>query len=291
MKAIKIIMVAGLLLILPACTNTPEPIVESEATYTIQELIDEFLTEEGTYFPVRTRANGENGKGFFSVDDIPEEGEGQGSIIIRGRVVSDDRSGNLYKTLVIQDEKHPEQSLRLSVDLGSLSGLYPLGQLIAVRCNGLAIGKYATQPQLCVPAYNNNVDANNASQKVGWAPGRIPGNIFQMAATAIGLPDKAKVVAETMTIDEIISADPKEMEGRLVRIENVFFNQKYADKFGELQLCTDGDPSVDQNVRVFAPTTSFWVSLRDVPLKMKGVNGFWFQRASMLILLICFCRR
>lgn len=259
MKTNKIISLLALTALLAvACEPNHEPIpVENNAdiaaTYTLQGFLETFLTDSGVLFPVRTRANGENGTGLFSVDTLPTYGE---DIIIKGRVVSDDYSGNLYKTLVIQDTQYPEQGLRISVDASNISGLYPMGQVISIRCNGLAVGKYATQPQLAVPSYNNNTDAQNASQKVGWAPGRIPLPRFRAAVTAIGLPEPEKIVVDTMTIAEILASTPQEMEGRLVCIKNAYFNQKYSD-YGNLADLTNGDPARDENAKVFAPTTGF----------------------------------
>lgn len=258
MKTTKIFGTFILAAIIAACT--PEPISvedvtadseELQATHTIKEFLDTYLTETGTYFPVRTRSGQE---ALFSVDDIPMDGE---DIIIRGRVLTDDYAGNFYKTLIIQDEKDHTQTLRIGVDGGSISGMFPMGQLIAIRCNGLAVGKYASQRQLCAPSYNNNQYATNAAEKVGWAPGRIPLPLFHKAVTAVGLPDKGKIVVDTLTISEIINATKEEMDGRLVCIKNVFFNQKYANTYGDLADLTTGNPADDGNANVFAPTTNF----------------------------------
>ena len=82
-------------------------------------------------------------------------------IYIRGRIVTDDQGGNFYKTIVIQEIVNgKQQALRLSVDASSAGGAYLLGQEIMIHVNGLGIGKYANEPQLCVPSYNNNLNAN-----------------------------------------------------------------------------------------------------------------------------------
>ena len=84
MKTIKIFGTFVLAALIAACT--PEPISvedvtadseELQATHTIKEFLDTYLTETGTYFPVRTRSGQE---ALFSVDDIPMDGE---DIIIR----------------------------------------------------------------------------------------------------------------------------------------------------------------------------------------------------------------
>ena len=271
MKTIKIFGTFILAAIIAACT--PEPISVEDVTADSEELqathtIKEFLDTSGQ-------------EALFSVDDIPMDGE---DIIIRGRVVTDDYAGNFYKTLIIQDEKdHTQtlrigvdggsisgmfpmgqviairchtQTLRIGVDGGSISGMFPMGQVIAIRCNGLAVGKYASQRQLCAPSYNNNQYATNAAEKVGWAPGRIPLPLFHKAVKAIGLPDKSKIVVDTLTISDILNSTKEEMDGRLVCIKNVFFNQKY-ENYGKWADLTNGNPAEDGAANVFAPTTNF----------------------------------
>jgi hypothetical protein len=195
-----------------ACT--PDSVVESDLfltetqveemtsqgiLMTYEELKDSFMTEKGNYLSdtslYRTRATSDGRNYLFSIDTISHSTT---PIYIRGRVTTDDQGGNFYKSLCIQqivDGK--QQAMRLSVDLGSASGQYPIGQEIIIRVDGLAIGRYANQPQLCLPSYNNNIYANNAEQKIGWAPGRIPGAIFKKRTKRIGKPDVSQLVYDT----------------------------------------------------------------------------------------------
>ncbi|MGM9831322.1 MAG: DUF5689 domain-containing protein [Paludibacteraceae bacterium] len=238
---------------------------------TLNEFREQYMTKCGVIFPVRLRSyeysGGQyqmdptdytkNNKGLFSIDTIPSAGQ---RIYIRGRVVTEDYAGNFYKSMVIQqivDGK--QQALRLSVDASSISGQYAIGQEIMICVNGLSIGKYANQPQLCVPAYNDNINANNATQKVGWAPGRIPAARFMSATKRIGLPEPEKIVCDTIKITDytsILTDNEKiwEMDGKLVAIKDVHFTGQYSN-YGELANCTDGNPETDEHANVFAPTT------------------------------------
>ena len=263
-------------LTLASCT--PEPISEdsvflTEETiqqivsadggriYTINELLDTYMSEKGNYLSdtslYRTRANNGDGTWLFSMDTLPSIGNG---IYIRGRITTDDYGGNFYKALCIQQVVNGEQqALRIGVDASSVSGMYPLGQEILIRCNGLAIGRYADQPQLCVPAYNNNIHANNASQKIGWAPGRIPWEQFQTIVNRIGRPDTSKLYYEELTIADFqaitAEADMRKWDAKLVRIRNVWFTGEYENNGSFAQLTT-GNPEDDTNANVFAPTTT-----------------------------------
>jgi len=262
--------------LLASCT--PEPISEEQVfltedavsqlvsadngkIFTLNELLDTYMTEEGNYKSettlYRTRANNGDGTWLFSLDTLPSAGEG---IYIRGRVTTDDYGGNFYKAMCIQQVVNgQQQALRISVDGSSVSGMYPLGQEILIRCNGLAIGRYADQPQLCMPSYNNNYTANSANQKVGWAPGRIQWDVFQDVVKRIGRPDLSKLKVDTISITDFqnITAE-REMrywDGKLVCIKNVWFTGQYENN-GSFSNCTTGNPEEDSNANVYAPTTN-----------------------------------
>lgn len=66
-------------------------------------------------------------------------------LIIRGIVVADDRSGNFYKTLTIQDTSG---AIAIRMDGTNLFTLYPIGREVFVKLRGLFIGDYARLIQL-----------------------------------------------------------------------------------------------------------------------------------------------
>lgn len=66
-------------------------------------------------------------------------------IIIKGIVVANDESGNLYKKIVIQDATG---GIELSLDRNSLYTEYRLGQLIYIKLKDLYIGKYGGLHQI-----------------------------------------------------------------------------------------------------------------------------------------------
>lgn len=247
--------------------------------YNLNDFVDAFMTEAGCFDNYRTRSYYHNTAKnmdifLFSIDTIPTNGPG---IYIRGRIATDDYGGNFYKALVLQQIVDGEQqTLRLSVDMGSASGLFQKGQEVIIRCNGLSIGRYANQPQLCVPSYNNNVYASHANEKIGWAPGRIPAPRWREACKLIGKPDASQLVYKEMDLPTLeaeylakfkmdTEADVKRIrysDGLLVRIKGVYFNGKF-DNQGTLTDCEPydpetgkGDPEVDgSNAYVFAPST------------------------------------
>ncbi|MBS1584462.1 MAG: hypothetical protein JSS82_02760 [Bacteroidetes bacterium] len=62
-----------------------------------------------------------------------------------GIVVADDRSGNLYKQIVIQDSTG---GIALMIDAYDLYGDYPVGRKVYVKLKGLYIGNYGGLPQI-----------------------------------------------------------------------------------------------------------------------------------------------
>ena len=240
--------------------------------FTLDEFVDTFMTEEGNFAsdtcPYRTRTTNGNGIYLFSVDTLPTNGRG---LYIRGRISTDDYAGNFYKAMVIQQIVNGEQqNLRISADLGSSGGLYQIGQEIIIRCNGLAIGRYAGQPQLCIPTYNDNVYAYTAKEKVGWAPGRIPVAKFRNAVKMIGIPDPSLLVYDEVTLDELFAMVPRtpnmtpedlkkvrHFDGRLVRLQKVHFSGETTqqDDSNPYTDCVYKHPDTSEVANVFAPTT------------------------------------
>ncbi len=236
---------------------------EWKATMTIGELVsnEKYFSEFGDTekYPPRPRSyegastSGQN-LGLFSVQDITD------SIIIVGRIASTDVPGNIYKSIYIQDCANPDYGMKISVDAGSLGGQYPIGQKIAIKLQGLAIGKYARMPQIGVPYYNNGKDGLDNPAKIGWEVGRIPPQVFKDHVQLIGSPDKSKIVVKDMTISEIKATadDYKEiakLSSRLVRINDIHF-VPYTWNYNVLQALSGSINCADDgNANVFAPTT------------------------------------
>ena len=164
-------------------------------TVTIKDLIENFDTIEG----------------LFTIDTIDSPND----IIVRGRIITDDRAGNVYKYFVIQSLDDDHTCLKVSVDAGSLSGMLPLGQVVAIRCNGLVLGRYAAAPQLGVRGYRND-------NKIREEPGRIPYTLAMKHIQKIGTPDPSKIVVEEKTLKEITEMD-KYGYFKIVKIKDVYF--------------------------------------------------------------------
>ncbi|MCL2027491.1 MAG: DUF5689 domain-containing protein [Bacteroidales bacterium] len=63
------------------------------------------------------------------------------SVIISGRVISNDRSGNIYNELYIQDDDY--EGIRIKIRMSNMFNFYRLGQRVYINCFGLILGNNA----------------------------------------------------------------------------------------------------------------------------------------------------
>lgn len=222
-------------LFLGSCYGDFDPVAEKVsgnlvANYTIDSLIKTYVSPIGD-LPTRI-------PGLFSVDTIPSNKD----VIISGVVTSNDNEGNIYKYMVVQDSISGK-AIKISVDAGNLSAIFPLGQVVAINCRGLAIGRYADMLQLGTPFYKTE------SGKVGYEIGRIPYPAFikRTQAGKYAVKRLAQMV-DTVTISEILNGGTA-MHNKLVCIKNAYFTGYGAD-FGKPKEIT-----VD-SLKIFAPSTN-----------------------------------
>ena len=148
--------------------------------------------------------------------------------IIHGRVISSDATGNIYKSIVIQDET---AALAISVNQGSTYTDYRLGQEIVVNATGIYIGYY------------------NGLQQLGWydtyegAPSLtfLPWSIFQGHTELNGFPNQdfkyvsqdpetwteANPYTVVTTFSQLPTAGEefRNMQSQLVEFRNVHFKE------------------------------------------------------------------
>ena len=135
-------------------------------------------------------------------------------IIIEGYVSSSDESGNVYKTIYLQDApENPTQGLVVSVDAVSTYTSYPQGSKVYIKLKGLAFGKYGSVLQV---GYNNLDPVTNTITF-----GRIPEKLVKEHLVRSCAP-KAKIVPKVITLSQLSSSiDP--LIGALVQVNNAEF--------------------------------------------------------------------
>ncbi|MDY3858188.1 MAG: DUF5689 domain-containing protein [Muribaculaceae bacterium] len=176
-----------------------------EANVTLLELKQQFYNSSTSNYAseIGTNADGEH-------------------YIVRGRIISDDQTGNIFKTLMIQDES---AGMAFSINISSLYENYKYGAEIAVDVTGLYIG-----------AYGNNMQIGAAPTTNDY-PSRIEEDVWKEHCTVQSVPQPDKVVVHSVTMEELkdIKADPSQMlawQNRLVKLDNMKF-ERPGQPFGE----------------------------------------------------------
>ena len=140
-------------------------------------------------------------------------------LIISGVVVADDKSGNFYKQIFIQDSTG---GLQILLDAASLYGTYPVGRKIFIKCKGLCISDYNRTMELGVKAFVNGAPSLEA----------IPANLISQYVVGGSLNNPVvpiKVDINTLTTN---LQDP--YIGSLIQLDDYEFmasnlNKTYAD--------------------------------------------------------------
>lgn len=128
-----------------------------------------------------------------------------GDSIVYGIVTADDRSGNFYKEIVIQDST---SGIVVLIDANSLYNDYPVGRKVYVKLKNLYVGTYKGVPQI-----GFSVDATGSMNG-------IPASVMTQYVVEATYPN-------TVTPEEVTMADlnnnPNYYLNRLVKIDSVEF--------------------------------------------------------------------
>ncbi len=239
MKVTHSILVVGLAWLLQACypnfTDMPLEQVQRErvpATYTIAQVKTQFIRKPDS---------------FFAVDSIIHDED----VVIEGIITSEDIAGNIYKAIVVQEEGDNPQAIRISIDAGSLTGIYPVGQRVSVKLNGLWIGNFGQSAQIGTKFVSSTKSRRDNDANYWAEPGRIAKVISDRHIVPYGMPDPKAVVPKEMTIAQIKAAGP-ELHNMLVIIKDATFTGK-----GAGEGANSGKPVdiVDEKDKIFAPST------------------------------------
>ena len=144
--------------------------------------------------------------------------------IITGIVVADDKSGNFYKSIVIQDSTG---GITIKMDGFNLHALYPVGRRVFIKLNGLWLGDYARMIQL-----GAGIDSNDASSpQLAFLPTPLFDQYIIRGTTG------NIITPNTVTINSLND----QLQSTLVRINAAEFiptdaNQPFADDTNNISL-------------------------------------------------------
>ena len=148
------------------------------------------------------------------------------NVIIRGRVVSSDATGNIYQSLVIQDET---AALPITIRRASLYTDYHLGQEVVVNTSGLWIGKYNGLIQLGWLGEPYNGEDQLTFMSFAEFSTHTQLNGLPAPQTSYILPDAERPSDNIYCLVETIDALPTageemyRLQGQLVEFRNVSF--------------------------------------------------------------------
>lgn len=132
-------------------------------------------------------------------------------IIIAGVVAADDRSGNFYKTLILQDSS---AGIAIRLDESGLFNNYMVGRRVFIKCKGLYLGAYNGLVQLGAAA-----TAGTATE-VDPVPSALIDK-FLVKGSLNNQVDYITITDLSQLVDSI-------HQNRLIRLDNVQFSNAYA---------------------------------------------------------------
>lgn len=165
----------------------------------------------------------EDDDNYYKTIETTEDGK---NILVKGRVISSDAAGNIYKSLVIQDETG---ALAMSINANSMNNQYRRGQEVVVNLTGMTIGKYAGLQQLGSPDDSDTYGAQTTF---------MPYQEFVTHSQKNGNPNLAEV--DTITVNSLSEltggADViRKWQSQLVRFNNCSFVDGGKETFASYQ--------------------------------------------------------
>jgi hypothetical protein len=129
-------------------------------------------------------------------------------------VVADDKSGNFYKNIIIEDE-NSDLGISLLIDENEIHSTYPVGRRVFVKLKGLTISDYNGLPQLGM-----GVDNSSSSPRLGQIPPSLMSQIIVPGSYNTPVQARKKKISEL---------GPNDLN-TLIQIEGVQFANVGPDK-------------------------------------------------------------
>lgn len=181
-------------------------------------------------------------------------------IIIKAVVTANDKTGNIYQKMIIQDYTG---ALELPILQQNLSNKYKVGQIVYLNCKGLCIGTYKGQTQPQIGELNNNEVSRMIQKKLedhmsldGFA--NDENNILQLKSNPSNSEEinkeneliKIRAEKENLPlIKDITDAsiilntkNSNDLLGTLIRLDGIYFEDggKYDENDSPIVFAKDG---------------------------------------------------
>ncbi|MBO5053564.1 MAG: choice-of-anchor J domain-containing protein [Muribaculaceae bacterium] len=197
------------------------PVAKDQPNMTILELKQKYWNDAVNYADTIGLKKDENGNTVTDAEGNPVFDDNE--YIIKGRVTSSDEAGNVFKSLVIQDES---AAMAISINSYNLYLRYRRGQEIVLNVKGMYIGKYNGLVQLGMPEWYENGNA--------WEISFMSPEKFNSVAQLNGLPELSKI--DTLEINSFaeLPTNPEGLcryQSRLVKFNNIKFTNGGKETF------------------------------------------------------------
>ncbi|MBD5424658.1 MAG: hypothetical protein HDR45_00490 [Bacteroides sp.] len=222
-KFIPAVALLGLMAAGTSCDMTPElpPVVGPDYGLTVPEASMTILEFKQQFWNANPN----------SCEQIGLDANGD-SIYLRGRVVSSDSAGNIYKSLVIRDES---AALAFSINKSGLYKLYQYGQEIVVNVTGQYVGTYRSLFQV----------GGDGTTETSFGDA----DLFAAQTVPAGWADPSAVKPLTVTCEDLKTIKSsteglQEWQSQLVRIDGLTFEnagQEFAPSQNESRYLRDAE--------------------------------------------------
>ena len=139
-------------------------------------------------------------------------------IVVKGYVVSSDKSGNFYKELYMQDApENPTAGMKIALNLSNSYNKYNVGREIYIRLKGLFIGE--TNSGNGIITIGGKIKATDNTEIENVTTNQIPNHIYRTETTE-------EIVPKIIDFAGINESNI----GTFITLENVFFESKLAGK-------------------------------------------------------------
>lgn len=224
----------------------------------------------------------DDAKNYAKVIEDPENPERR--FIIHGTVISSDEEGNVFKSLIIQDNT---AAIAFSIDSYNLYLNYRRGQEIVLDVTGMDIGKYANLEQIGRKSWYENGNTDQVSF--------MALETFRSVAELNGRPNLADI--DTLSVNNFgeLSQTPEGLrywQSRLVRFKNVYFEDAGKRKLSVWHSSANEDQNttiIDRNgspmtVRTSGYSTFFNVTLPEGNLDIVGILSYYNDSWQIILI-------
>jgi hypothetical protein len=138
------------------------------------------------------------------------------NIVVKGYVISSDKSGNFYKEFYMQDApENPTAGIKVALNLSNSYNKFNIGREIYIRLKGLYIGE--TNSGNGIVTIGGKIKSTDITEVENVTVNQIPNHIFRSETTV-------EIIPKVIDFAGINESDI----GTFITLENVFFDARLA---------------------------------------------------------------